>query len=338
MSSIRMLSSACAILLALGTPRGAAAGGVLWTSDVGDAVRYARRDGSGFTNFASGVNRPMGLAIDEAGGRLYWAERDLDRIVYANLDGSGAPQTLIQAAAGSGLRGVALDLLAGKVYWAANDLNKIQWANLDGTGIEDLPGHTYVLNEVTQLFEAVEAVEVVGLVVDAAGGRLYWTTAQEIWRSNLDGTVASVIVPGAGQPYYVALDLAAGTIYWTDFSLQQIGRANLDGTNILDPPPVSGLPAKPVGIAIDFELGKLWWTLETGAIQRANLDGSGIETVAQDPASAWDIALTEFDAVGGAVPAASTWGLVVMSLVLLTAGTIFCRRRPLRVARPILSS
>ena len=37
----------------------------------------------------SGVGFPSGIALDVAGGKMYWADRNANKIRKANLDGSG---------------------------------------------------------------------------------------------------------------------------------------------------------------------------------------------------------------------------------------------------------
>jgi len=83
---------------------------------------------------------PLGVAVDAAGGKLYWSHGSFNdgRIRRANLDGSGQ-QILLSSL--KLVRGLALDLPAGKMYWsnspaAGNAGGLIERANLDGTGRE----------------------------------------------------------------------------------------------------------------------------------------------------------------------------------------------------------
>jgi hypothetical protein len=76
-------------------------------------------------------------------------------------------------------------------------------------------------------------------------------------------------------PTGIALDPAAGKMYWTDFLDGTIQRANLDGSAVETL--VSDLES-PQGIALDTTAGKIYWTDDLDdTIQRANLDGSGVE-------------------------------------------------------------
>ena len=79
----------------------------------------------------------------------------------------------------------------------------------------------------------------------------------------------------------IALDVAAGKMYWTDWVTHKIQRANLDGSNVetlVD----AGLRS-PFGIALDVAAGKMYWTdWVMHKIQRANLDGSNVEDLITD--------------------------------------------------------
>src|SRR6478672_4261682 len=71
-----------------------------------------------------------------------------------------------------------------------------------------------------------------GIAVDVRDGAMYWTDtdASIIWRANLNGTGAQIVVDDFGwEPLGVALDLVSGKMYWND--RQGIKRANLDGTD-----------------------------------------------------------------------------------------------------------
>ncbi|NIV49750.1 MAG: hypothetical protein GWN46_24585, partial [Gammaproteobacteria bacterium] len=104
--------------------------------------------------------------------------------------------------------------------------------------------------------------------------------------------------PGTLVGTVTASDVEASTftkIYWVDEAMDQIRRANLDGSGVEIL--VSGL-GDPRDIAVDFVGGKMYWVDGvTGKVQRANLDGSGIQDVyiGSDPRG---IAL---DLIGGKV-------------------------------------
>ena len=91
-------------------------------------------------------------------------------------------------------------------------------------------------------------------------------------------------------PQDIALDLAAGKMYWPDSIF--IKRANLDGSAIQSFA-VSSTTANPLGIALDTVSGKVYWVDPYNKkIQRANFDGTGIEDlVTTGLDTPWGIAL-----------------------------------------------
>ncbi len=310
------MGAATAVLLSL--PAVGRSEWLCWTSDQGQRIECALPDGTSRHDLITSDGKPMGMAVDHAGGILYWAERDAERIMSMPLSGTAEAKTLVQLDAGAGMRGMAIAPSIGKIYWVAENLQVIQRANLDGSDVETLP---------------VPVASFFDVEVDDVAGALYWTNGDEIWRGNLDGTSSTAIVGDTDQPYYLALDLRAGKLYWTDFARNEIGRANLDGSGRENPGPVAGLLDRPVGIALDGETGKVYWTLEGGAVQRADFSGANVETVLSGLESPWDIVLLATIPAAIPIPAASTWGLVTLALSLLSAGTIVTRRRHRALAK-----
>ena len=112
--------------------------------------------------------------------------------------------------------------------------------------------------------------------------KMYWIEygreTNKIRRASLDGSVVEDIVTRLPSPRGLALDVAAGKIYWTDREMARIQRANLDGSEVEDIV-TSGLDY-PDGIALDVTAGKIYWTeIFSEKIQRANLDGSEVEVL-----------------------------------------------------------
>ena len=238
-------------------------------------VQRANTDGSSIVNLVlpPDVN-PRFIALDYSGGYMYWT--DVGRIDRAKLDGS-AVVSIITDIPGPGPLGVALDLAGGKIYFTDSDNNKIERANLDGTGIEDLV--------------TADPFDPRGLALDLVNGKMYWTgTAnKKIQRANLDGTgVEDLVTTGITFPQGIALDIAGGKMYWADTGNIKI--ANMDGTSV--DTLISGL-SNPLGIALDLIHSRIYWT-DTVAdkIQRANLNGTGVEDlVTTGLDTPWGIAL-----------------------------------------------
>jgi len=134
-----------------------------------------------------------------------------------------------------------------------------------------------------------------GIVVDLAAGQLYWTNMGNpsandgsIERANLDGSNVTHIVPPGGTftPKQLQLDEKNRKLYWCDREGMRVMRVNVDGSNIetlIDTSEGGTRPGKDlkkwcVGIALDVEAGKLYWTQKgpdkggKGRLFRANLE------------------------------------------------------------------
>ncbi len=100
------------------------------------------------------------MAIDLAGGKMYWVDHNAGRIQRANLDGSNVE--IILSGFGNGtLVGIELDLAARKMYWSNYSTGTIQRANFDGSGIENVISAQNHVWDVT---------------LHAATGKIYWST------------------------------------------------------------------------------------------------------------------------------------------------------------------
>jgi sugar lactone lactonase YvrE len=133
-----------------------------------------------------------------------------------------------------------------------------------------------------------------GIVVDTEAGHLYWTNMGNpskndgsIFRSNLDGTNVTIIVPSGGTftPKQVQIDKKNGRLYWCDREGMRVMRVNLDGSGLetlieTGHGDVDRSDARNwcVGIALDVDGGKLYWTQKgpdnagQGRIFRADIE------------------------------------------------------------------
>ena len=116
-----------------------------------------------------------------------------------------------------------------------------------------------------------------GIAVDVVAGHIYWTNMGDpkandgsIERADLDGRNRKTIVPRGGTftPKQVQLEKKGGKLYWCDREGMRLMRANLDGSNIEtlvdtsqgDPRPGPDATKWCVGVAVDFDGGKVYWT------------------------------------------------------------------------------
>src|SRR5579871_3402423 len=121
-----------------------------------------------------------------------------------------------------------------------------------------------------------------GIVVDDERGHIFWTNMGIpnlnqgfIERANLDGGNRKTIVPEGGTftPKQLHLDKDNGKLYWSDREGMRVMRANLDGsqietlvdTSLGDSRPGSDQTKWCVGIAVDPDGGKFYWTQKGGS-------------------------------------------------------------------------
>jgi hypothetical protein len=133
-----------------------------------------------------------------------------------------------------------------------------------------------------------------GIVVDVEAGHIYWTEMGipnkedgSIERANIDGSDHVTIVPNGKTftPKQLQLDKRNRRLYWCDREGMRVMRSNLDGSNLetliqtgKGEADRADLTRWCVGIAIDVQGGKLYWTQKgidnagVGRIFRAGLD------------------------------------------------------------------
>jgi len=115
-------------------------------------------------------------------------------------------------------------------------------------------------------------------VLDLSGGRVYTL--------NPDGSDPKTLVTGCRLPDGLAVDSAAGYVYWTNMGVPHrndgsIERVDLDGGNRRFIIPEGGT-FTPKQLHLEKKSGKLYWSDREGMrVMRANLDGSRVETLIQ---------------------------------------------------------
>ena len=211
-------------------------------------------------NAAVGIQNVVALAIDPM-GKVYWTEQESHKrgnIGCANLNGLN-PDVIKRLF--SVPRDITINVADGKIY-ATNANGRIQRFNADGSNFE--------ANFITGLDEPKH------IASDVAEGKLYWTEKGErIRRANLDGSNIETLVTGLGTLGGIAV--AVDKLYWTEQTGTNTGKiqcANLDGTSIET---LTSLRSVPLGIAVDADDRKLYWSNAEGKILRANLNGKNVQ-------------------------------------------------------------
>lgn len=142
-----------------------------------------------------------------------------------------------------------------------------------------------------------------GVAVDVEARHIYWTNMGapkkndgSIERCDLDGRNRRTIVPEGGTftPKQLHLEKKAGKLYWSDREGMRVMRCNLDGSKIetlVDTSSGEPCPGRDetrwcVGIDVDPQLGKIYWTQKGGTkaghgrIFRANIEVPKAENAA----------------------------------------------------------
>ena len=217
----------------------------------------------------------------------------------------------------------------GKVYWTeqtGESGGTINSVNLNGTGVTEL----------ASIFATP-----IGIAVDAAGSKLYWTnSAGRIQSANLNGSGITNVMQNLDNPMDLALAggnvywtqgngsvrfvnlkgqkvvrnistgldtpgslvIGGGKVYWTEMTGESGGTINSANLNGSGATELASILAVPMGIAVDGSRSKLYWTNSRGRIQSANLDGSKIQNVVSGLGSPGELVLGN----SIAAPAATT--------------------------------
>lgn len=230
------------------------------------------------------------LATPARSAELYFIQHGLDPTPEGNVtrfslhradpDGAGVVELLHDMNSTPQFGRIAVS--GGRVYWQViND--EIHAATTGGKPLG------------TVLAPAPVESVMFGQPFDAAGTYRYFFRSSgdrfdEIVRGTRDsggGGETLVRVPAAGRPGPILLDESAGKIYWavTSETVGMVQRANLaDGSGVETL--IEGLPQidDALDLALDPAGGKLYVADPTRTrILRANLDGSGLETVVTGP-------------------------------------------------------
>jgi hypothetical protein len=228
-------------------------GQIFWTN-MGRAperdgyVMRCERDGSGVTTIVKPGKTftPKQLKIDEAGGKLYWSDREGMAIQRCNLDGS-AIETIVSIGnpvqhKGEQRRwcvGIALDTARGHVYWTQKGGDNAYEGMIRRTSIRMPAGATAAnRGDIITLFSRMP------------------------------------------EPIDLDLDLTTRTIYWTDRGDNTVSSAPMDPKPGYDPATrvdreilVKDLK-EAIGIALDLPRQRMAYTSLGGEVGIAKLDGS----------------------------------------------------------------
>jgi sugar lactone lactonase YvrE len=223
------------------------------------SVQRVKMDGTGLTTLIPEnkfkVGKQLVLVVEDGKKKLYWCDREGQKVWRANVDGSGLEvvvDTSRDTCTGSECKnavGVAVDIKNGWVYWTQKG-----------------SGGTGTIRRVPSKMKPGETA-------------LTRTDVQVILK-NLPEPIDLRWVDGFG-------------LYWTDRGHQtggnSVNRMQMSAETMagvarfpaLGKPLVTGLK-EGIGIAVDTVSQKMWFTDLGGHVYSANLDGSNQRTIASD--------------------------------------------------------
>jgi len=262
----------------------------------GGRVLSAKSDGSDLKTIVSeGRKLPDGIVVDVSAGHLYWTnmgnpsanDGSIDR---CDLDG-GNVTNIVPSGRTFTPKQLQLDDKNKKLYWSDREGMRIMRCNLDGSNIE-----TLIVSGQGDSDRIDARKWCVGIALDIAGGKLYWTQKGNdnagqgrIFRANLEipkGQTAAnrkdieVLYDGLPEPIDLDLDLTKRVMYWTDRGDpprgNTVNRAPMDAPSGKRPQPeiVFTHLMEGIGLSLDVKGGRMFLTDLGGSVYRANLDGS----------------------------------------------------------------
>ena len=109
--------------------------------------------------------------------------------------------------------------------------------------------------------------------------QIYWTSLHGIRRSSLSGSNVEWPLREGIYVGSIAIDTAAGKVYWGDWESTSIYRSSLDGSNV----ETLVTRVRPTCIALDTAANKMYWGAGYGKIMRADLNGTNVEIFIANP-------------------------------------------------------
>ena len=263
---------------------------LFFLDNVSARVIRANADGSMRKAIVSGQGSGAdGVAVDVAHGHVFWTNMGIPNaddgtIMRADLEGKNVATVVPKGTFTP--KQLKFEPTQNKLYWSDREGMRVMRANADGTQLE-----TLIVTGTTDADRRDASRWCVGIAVDAAGGKLYWTQkggdnagVGTIKRANLELPAGAdpakrddieVLFKNLPEPIDLDLDLEHRFLYWTDRGDNTVSRASLDApAGMMERKTlVKGL-SEAIGITLDVPRNRMYYTSLNGAVGAAALDGS----------------------------------------------------------------
>ncbi|MEM9823161.1 MAG: DUF5050 domain-containing protein, partial [Bacteroidota bacterium] len=245
---------------------------IYWGDRGSKAILRSNLDGSNITTITDGAFAARAITIDHTNNKIYYGDANVARLYRMDLDGSNR-ELIFSDNLGSAIYGIALDVDNNQMFFST--VNDIYTSDLDPNNA------TKIVTDMTQGRN---------LLLDQVNSKVYWTelgfaSPGTINRCDLDGSnVESLINETIDEPSAFDIDFDNQKIYWIDEGLEQVLKANLDGSNI---EMVLDLQTSAFVFIFNMELDlvneKIYWTnsLEP-SLRSVDLNGNNLETIIVD--------------------------------------------------------
>jgi hypothetical protein len=279
----------------VGTKKSTTFGRLFFLDLGGGRVLSANPDGSDLkTIISEGRKLPDGLVVDVAAGHLYWTnmgdpKKNDGSILRSDLDGKNII-TIVPPGSVFTPKQLQLDKRNRKLYWSDREGMRVMRSDLDGSKIE-----TLVDTSQGDPRPGPDATKwCVGIAVDAEGGKFYWTQKGNdkagqgrIFRADIELPAGQspanrsdieLLYENLPEPIDLDLDVANGTLYWTDRGDpprgNTVNRAPMDPKPGKEPEILFTHLMEGIGLTLDLKGGRMFFTDLAGSVYSANLDGS----------------------------------------------------------------
>src|SRR5271163_4506471 len=259
----------------------------------GGRIHSMNSDGSDPKVIVTDSRLPDGIAVDIAGGHIYWTNMGVPNLAdgsieRADIDGKNR-RVIVARGATFTPKQIHFDKKNGRLYWCDREGMRVIRCNLDGSQIETLveAGHG-------DADRRDETRWCVGITIDPERKQIYWTqkgptkgNQGRLFRAGLEipkGETAAnrtdieVFYDRLPEPIDLELDLKNRMLYWTD-------RGDPPRGNTVNRASIDAKPDKPeilithlmegIGIALDVPGDRMFVTDFAGSLYSAKLDGTG---------------------------------------------------------------